>query len=397
MRVLLVSNYNIEEGRGPMFRIMNMLSPLSRLCEIELCSFGPFDDYVKNYVIDNNITTHEVPYKSKGWFVKNKTEIAKEITNIINERKIDIVVLTWEIWDIAVALEKEKNNHYAEIAIVMHSIPFVGATIKDGNYYTTFFKRAILEKRWMIRKYLFSRILTVPKYIYKFNIITMNKTTEMKLKNYFKNIKLYLAYPGYSVEPHEIKKKVDYKYDFVFMAKFEYGKGIYEIIKIMREIKRKKPNFKLALVGSFTFPDEEKKFNSLIDKYGLSKNVDVKGWLEGSEKYNVISESKIFLYPSFSGDTFSICLLEALSCGKKIICYDVPFTKYNFDIDSVIRITLFNRKKFAEEALKSLIEDKNFVNYNAIDFVRKNYSSWDEVALSEFNCYREILQRGKVR
>ena len=47
------------------------------------------------------------------------------------------------------------------------------------------------------------------------------------------------------------------------MAKFEYGKGIFEIIKIMKEIKKIKPNFKLALVGDFTFKDEENKF---IDK-----------------------------------------------------------------------------------------------------------------------------------
>lgn len=174
------------------------------------------------------------------------------------------------------------------------------------------------------------------------------------------------------------------------MAKFEYGKGIFEIIKIMKEIKKEREDFKLALVGDFTFKDEEKKFISEIKKNNLSSNIDVLGWLNGNEKNNVIMKSKVFLYPSFVGDTFSICLLEALSCGKQIVCYDVPFTKDNFNINTVHKIKVFNNKLFAQKAIE-LLKQKNFIMEESINFVKTNYSSWDKVAIAEYNTYKSIL------
>lgn len=388
--MLLISNYNVIEGRGPMYRLINMIPYLNEKCTVELCSLGKIDDSIIDLAKKNKITYYSVPYHTNGWFVKNCEEIVDRVISITNKDNIDLIVLTWEIWDIAVSLQKNIEKSNAKLAIVMHSIPFVAASIKTGNYVIDYLKKIIIEPRYMIKKYLLCRILEVNHYMHTFNIITMTKTVEKKLNKYFKHINLYTAYPGYAVNLPTIHKTINYKYDFIYMAKFEYGKGIFEIIKVMKEIKKEREDFKLALVGDFTFKDEEKKFISEIKKNNLSSNIDVLGWLNGNEKNNVIMKSKVFLYPSFVGDTFSICLLEALSCGKQIVCYDVPFTKDNFNINTVHKIKVFNNKLFAQKAIE-LLKQKNFIMEESINFVKTNYSSWDKVAIAEYNTYKSIL------
>lgn len=390
MKVLLISNYNVVEGRGPAFRLINMIPYLSQKCSLELCSLGKMDDLIIKLALKNKIIYYEIPYNTRGWFVQNSEEIANLVIDIANKDHIDIIVLTWEIWDVAVALQKKVNNSEAKLVIVMHSIPFVGASIKTGNYAIDYIKKILFEPRFMIKKYLLCRASKVNYFMHKFNILTMTKTVEHKLNRYFKNINLYTSYPGYAVDLPALSKKIDYKYDFVYMAKFEYGKGIFEIIKIMREIKKLNHSFKLALVGDFTFKDEESKFINKVKKYNLDDNITFLGWLEGREKYKTIIESKVFLYPSFAGDTFSICLLEALSCGKQVICYDVPFVRNNFNINTVHKIPVFKNKQFAKKAIE-LLESKKYTVNESITFVKKNYSSWNKVVKAEYDTYKKIL------
>jgi glycosyltransferase involved in cell wall biosynthesis len=391
MRVLLISNFNVINGRGPMFRIMNMLPYLKRYCEVELCSLGPIDEPIQLIANKNNVKYRIINYVTKGWFVQNCNEIIDEITNITFKDNIDLIVLTWEIWDIAVLLQKNKNKYKAKLAIIMHSIPFVAASIKTGNYYFDYIKRFFTEPRYMIKKYLLFRLFQVNKYIHAFNIITMTHTVENKLNKYFNNLSLFTAYPGYAIENISEYCNNEYKYDFAYMAKFEYGKGIFEIIKIMQLIKRKYFNFKLALIGDFTFKDEERRFMKEINKKQLNNNIVIFGWIDGNEKYQILRQSKVFLYPSFIGDTFSICFLEALSCGKNIVCYDVPFVRDNFILSSVYSIPIFKHKEFAKMAL-NILHRKKYTSIESIDFVKNNYFSWDKVANAEFHAYKMIVR-----
>lgn len=392
MKVLLISNYNVIEGRGPMFRLINMIPHLNKRCDVVLCSLNEMDSPAKNMAQNESISYYEIPYITKGWFVQNIDELVKNISLICKKENIDLIVLTWEIWDIAVALQRNINMFNCEFAVVMHSIPFVGSTIKTGNYIIDYIKKIIFEPRFMIKRYLLSRFLQVNRYMHEYNIITMTKTVEKKLNKYFNNIKLYTSYPGYAIDLSAINsvKNKKYIYDYVYMAKFEYGKGIFEVIHIMKELKELDNDFRFALVGDFTFKDEETKFLELLKSNNLESNIDILGWLNDDKKYAVILESKVFIYPSFAGDTFSICLLEALACGKQIVCYDVPFVKDNFNISSVHRIGVFDNKSFAQKAYE-IVNAGDYYSQSSVKFVQQNYSSWKSVADAEFEVYRRIV------
>lgn len=391
IKVLLVSNFRIEEGRGPLFRILNMLPYLIKYCDVVLFSFGEIDPEVYRMANFYNIKVYKTAYMNRGWFVLNSNQIAGNIKKVAIKEKIDLVVLTWEIWDIAVSIYESLKNTNIKYIVTMHSIPFATTLIKTGNFTFDCLKKFLLEKNLMIKKYMLLRNYQAKKYIYSFDILTMTKTVEKKMLKYFPGLNLNLSYPGYAIEvPDFSLNTIDYKYDCIYMAKFEYGKGIFEFIKIVKNMIKFNDKLKFAVVGSFTFDKEKKKFYKMIKKNNLQKNIDCLGWLEGKEKYDILLKSKIFIYPSFIGDTFSQCLLEALAYGKKVVCYDVPFTRDNFDISSVIKIPVFDTKKFALAALK-LLNDKNYFSVESYHFVKKNFNSWNDVAKAEYECYRKVV------
>lgn len=390
MKVLLISNFNIEEGRGPMFRLRNMIPYLNRYCEIHLLSLGEIDGILEKEFSKLGITIHETRFDTEGWFVKNTSEITRKVERISNLNSIDIVILTWEIWDVAVELYIKMQKTNISFAVLMHSVPFAAATIKTRTFLLDSFIRFIKSRKLMIKKYIIYRFFGATSYMNKLKIIIMSETVEKKLYKYFPSIKLYLSYPGYACEVRCQVNRSEYLYDCAFMARFEYEKGIFELIEITRRLKTYKSNIKIVMIGSFTFESDELKFKKLVAKHDLEENIFITGWITGNDKYNLINESKLFIYPSFTGDTFSQAILEALSCGKKVICYDVPFTKDNFNIKSVIKVPVFNNKLFASETIAALKSEVYYYE-ESCDFVKEKYGSWDNVARAEYECYKDII------
>lgn len=389
-RVLWVSNYNIEVGRGPMTRLYNMMDSMSQLCELHLYSLGPIDSIVAEKASGINISYTYSDCFFSDWNVLNANELAKKIKNYYESNNIDLVVLTWELWDLAVELFNEFNENSSKLLIISHSIPFAGMQEKAKTFLIDILKRIIGENNNSIKKYLIKKYPQAIKYIPKLQFLTMTPTVEKRLKHYFPNICLYTSYPGYAVQPYSSQPQ-DFIYDMAFMARFEKGKGIYDIIKILCRIKKYKPNVRLVMIGSFTYPKEEIHYKKIVSKLNLDKNIIFTGWLNGEQKYHILNSAKLFIYPSFCGDTFSISMLEALSIGKKVVCYDVPFTRDNYN--SAPDITLIpphNIHMFAEECVK-IIDHPPFYSKKNVCFTINNYSSWKDVSKAEFECYLQLL------
>ena len=241
MRVMWVSNFLREEGRGPLFRLLNMIKPMSDCCELTLASFGPIDDDIKEYYEKLGLPFFTVNYEHRGWFVTNADEIADRLIDESIKRKIDIIVLTWEIWDIAIAVKERAERLNIKFAVVMHSVPFVGMLRKKHGFIQDILIRAMRENQFMIKKYLLTRAHNCRAHLKEMNIITMTPTVEQRLNEYLDDLHLFTAYPGYAVDVRPLG--VEGRYDFSFMARFEQGKGIYRLIKIMSYIKKQKKDF----------------------------------------------------------------------------------------------------------------------------------------------------------
>lgn len=396
MKVIIIADLRLEGG-GPIHRILPMLPYLYKLCNVIFISLGPPDKTFEKVFHELKIKFYPTKYSLREWFVRKLRKTIHNILQIVDKESPDIVVLSWEVWDLMVGLLKPLSKRGIPFAVVLHSIPFVDAPPKPStNIYTEIIKRILTERNFYVKLYLLVRGPLLSDVIRKINIITINETVDYYLCTYFNNLTPITALPGYAVDLDEIltPEYSNKTYDLIYMARLEYGKGIFELPKIIKEIKKIKRDIKLLILGKFENLSDERKFIKQLNYLNLTSNIRMAGWVEGKEKYLLLKKAKIFLYPSLTSDTFSISLLEALACGLPAICYDTPFIRIIYRTPAVYRVPYKNFKEMALIAKELLSDEEKLVRLSreAIKFSLK-YSSWEDVANAEFQAYKIVIRK----
>jgi len=186
---------------------------------------------------------------------------------------------------------------------------------------------------------------------------------------------------------HKAKKGNKYNFDAIFIGRIHPSKGIYDALAVLSVVKKIYPNFQFAVMGRGDV-NEERKFFNKIHELSLSRNVEILGYLEGLEKFNILKSSKCFLFLSES-ESFGQSLLEAVTCGLPAIAYDLKpyreiyrndevfFVKRN-DIEAVTKkvLEIFREGKFENVAGKFLLEK----------------FCWEKIAKQEFQAFSGVEQ-----
>lgn len=142
------------------------------------------------------------------------------------------------------------------------------------------------------------------------------KTSEMTKKSLDNSIDIRVVYPGIPdiISIHDKRKKEQ----IIYVGALSNAKNVDEIIKAMSFI-RNPP--RLIICG-----DGYKKssLKSLVNK--LNVNCEFRGVITDKEKWKLISESKLMVFPS-SFEGFGMPPMEALACGVPCICSDIPILR----------------------------------------------------------------------
>lgn len=173
----------------------------------------------------------------------------------------------------------------------------------------------------------------------------------------------------------------------------QYAKGADMLIKIVPKILKKAPDLKFRLTGRGV---QSQYFASL--KSSFANNIEVYTWLPRDEFAKLLSTSHVLLFPS-RHETFGLVVLEALSSGMPVVCYDIPgapkdivkkrgigVTANSFNIDKIVNGILgyYEMWKNEPEGFKRLsIECRN---------VALKYD-WSIIAGLFDNMFREVLRQ----
>ena len=208
------------------------------------------------------------------------------------------------------------------------------------------------------------------------------------LKNYlirrqFDNKKIILTGNGVEVDLIKKSKKLNnYNIDALYVGRINETKGIYDMLKVLKIVKKRYPNFNLSIMGRGDVSSEIK-FLRLIKEKKLEDNIKFLGYKTGLEKFNIIKSSKIFLFLSKS-ESFGVALLEAVCCGLKAVVYELEPYKKIYLNNEVIMVTKNNYSKAADEVLK-IIDRSDFENKKGKLLLNKY--SWDVIAKKEYEAF----------
>jgi glycosyltransferase involved in cell wall biosynthesis len=119
-----------------------------------------------------------------------------------------------------------------------------------------------------------------------------------------------------------------------FIGRMVSQKGIFDLLKIMAELARTHPEFRLVMVG--TGPERDF-FVSEMQRLKLA-NVQLAGFISEEEKIVLLKKSAFFFFPSYE-EGWGIALAEALYCDCRCFCYELPHYRSIFgDFPSYIRL-----------------------------------------------------------
>jgi glycosyltransferase involved in cell wall biosynthesis len=105
------------------------------------------------------------------------------------------------------------------------------------------------------------------------------------------------------------------KIQYLFLGKICDSKGVFDLLKAIQQLNETtKRLIKLVVCGN----GEVQRFNDLLKELNLESLVDFKGWISGDEKISLLTQSDVYVLPSYI-EGLPVSILEAMSFGLPII------------------------------------------------------------------------------
>lgn len=100
----------------------------------------------------------------------------------------------------------------------------------------------------------------------------------------------------------------------LFLGDLLRRKGIYDLIDAIKLIPRKSPEIFVALCGT----GEVEKLEKILKNQGLDERCNIRGWVSGQEKEQLLNEAYLFVLPSYN-EGLPMSILEAMARGTPVI------------------------------------------------------------------------------
>jgi glycosyltransferase involved in cell wall biosynthesis len=171
---------------------------------------------------------------------------------------------------------------------------------------------------------------------------------------------------GPSVIPLEVRK-----YDACFVGRFHYQKGVLLLLDIWKRVCARRPQAKLAVIGDGHLACEVRE---KITRLGLSANVDLLGFRDGEEKFEIFKQSKLMVHPA-TYDSGGMAAAEGMAWGLPGVSFDLEALKTYYP-KGMVKVPCFDEESFAGAILR-LLGDTAFYREQAADAHALIVDVWD--------------------
>ena len=325
----------------------------------------------------NNLTVHLIKKKKvKGlswWF--NRKHIQNYINAIVKEQKIDII---------------EAPDWTGITAFMKFKVPLVIRLHGSDAFFCD-----LEGRKQKIKNFYFEKIaLTKSDQIIGVSEFVVNKTKEIfKIKQNINTI--YNAIDINKFRPNHDEVCLN---EILYFGTIIRKKGIFEIVKIFKNLIKLKPNIELTIIGKDTIDIVEKKSTIGLLKKEISKEVQKKikiiNHLSQDSLKKHIEKSSIIILPSLA-ESFGLVTVEAMAMEKVVVASNYEWNREI--IKDGISGVLIDPKNSIESSKKiiSLIENKELLNKisnRARKRIKEKFSI-NNVIKENIELYKSILNK----
>ncbi|GAA0083809.1 glycosyltransferase [Clostridium sp. CTA-7] len=203
-------------------------------------------------------------------------------------------------------------------------------------------------------------------------------------KNYVEVIPNIVDIEKFNINKNTIKEN----FNFISISHLKENKNIDLTIRALYKVIKVYNNVKLTIVGD---GPEKQNLIDLVNKLGISENVEFVGAVSREELNKYINRSNAFVLPS-KYETFGIVYIEALSCGIPIITTKCggPEDFYNEDIGYMIES---EDEDILKDVMIEMIENINRFDPNTLRKYVESKFSKKVISNKIIAVYKDILNK----
>jgi glycosyltransferase involved in cell wall biosynthesis len=206
-------------------------------------------------------------------------------------------------------------------------------------------------------------------------VVTLSESTKYNLESLGFQ-KVYAIPPGILV-PNTIHKLRKSKTPTIlYLGRIRKYKRVDFLLQIFPQIQNKIPHVNLIIAGD---GQDKSRIEHIIRAKNI-KNVEVKGWVSDSEKYELLTTSWTLAFPS-KIEGWGLVSLEAAACGTPTIAFKVP------GLEDAVKnnesgILVKNQKEFTEAVIIVLSNRQLREKFSNLSKKWANKFRWDKSAES---------------
>ncbi len=106
------------------------------------------------------------------------------------------------------------------------------------------------------------------------------------------------------------------KYHIVFIGRLVERKGCLLLLKAFGKLRHNLPDSRLTIAGD---GPQMGRLTSFVRDNNLESSVEFKGYVSEKQKAELLSNADIACFPSLSGESFGIVLIEAMAAGTAVV------------------------------------------------------------------------------
>lgn len=184
--------------------------------------------------------------------------------------------------------------------------------------------------------------------------------------------------------------------DIIWVGKFDFRKQLSLALHSVALAKLK--NIRLHVYGAGT-GKEENEAHEIVKKLDISSQVIFHGQKENAEVLAAMQSAHLFLFTSVNEDTSTV-VLEAISCGLPVLCFNAYGYGYVIDASVGIKVPLTDPATAAVDfaaQLKTLNAERDLLKkMSANCHTKQQEFSWDAKARQVVELYKQLLKKNNL-